>query len=285
MNINSFIPDKEEYTQIIGTIAGVPKRLWSIGNMPSTRRPTVAIVGSRKPTTYGKDIAHRLSYDLASRGVVIVSGLALGIDSIAHRAALEAGGTTIAIMPCGLDRVYPATHRALAEDIIRSGGVLISEYEPSADLYPVNFIARNRIVSGISDAVLVIEASRKSGTMHTAGFALEQGRSVMAIPGPITSPSSEGCHNLLKSGARLITDVNDIFDELGLAEPKQTELPLAASPQEHIILTLLQQGTHDGDELQLKSRLPAAEFAQTLTMLEITGKIRPLGGNQWGTRR
>jgi DNA processing protein len=285
MKINSFIPDKGGYTQIIGTIANAPKRLWFVGDLPQQRAPTLAIVGSRKPTTYGKDITHRLTYDLASRGVVIVSGLALGIDSLAHRAALEAGGTTIAIMPCGLDRVYPASHRNLAADIIKNGGALISEYEPGAELYPKNFIGRNRIVSGISDGLLVVEASAKSGTMHTANFALEQGRSVMAIPGPITNPTSEGCHNLLKSGARLITSAQDILDELGLTDTaKQSALPFAATPQEQILLELLGKGIRDGDELQLKSRLRAAEFAQTLTMLEITGKIRPLGGNQWGIK-
>ena len=256
-----------------------------MGNLPAARRPTIAVVGTRKPTAYGQEIAHRLAYELASRGVVVVSGLALGIDGIAHRGALEAGGTTIAVMPCSLDRTHPSSHRSLAEEILSKGGALVSEYEPGSNTYPQNFIARNRIVSGISDGLLVIEASAKSGTMHTASFALDQGKPVMAVPGNITNPASEGCNNLIKAGARLITSTAEVLDELGLADyQKQTVLPLATNPEEQAILKLLHTGTRDGDELQVKSKLGPAQFSQTLTMLEVTGRIRPLGGNQWTIR-
>jgi DNA processing protein len=283
MKINELTSDYGQYLQIIHTIARKPKRLWYIGDLPTHRISTVAVIGSRKPTRYGVEVAHKLAYELASREVVIVSGLALGIDAIAHRAALEAKGTTIAIMPCGLDRIHPMSHRNLAIDIIRGGGALVSEYEPGSVPYQSNFVARNRIVAGISDAVIVIEATAKSGTMHTAGFALEQGKSVMAVPGNITSVTSEGCNNLIRSGATPITCVADVLAELGLAE-EQVGLPLGDSREEQAILTLIAAGEHDGEDIQKQSGLSPALFSQTLTMLEISGKIRALGANQWTMR-
>ncbi len=283
--INDLTTEVPDYLQMLLNIANTPQRLWYIGTLPTERIPTVAIVGTRKPTSYGQEIAHLLAYELASRGIVIVSGLAFGIDSIAHRGALEAGGKTLAIVPGGLDHIYPSAHRKLAEEIIQNGGALITEYDLGSYTYPQNFIARNRIVSGVSDGLLVIEASAKSGTMHTASFALEQGKPVMAVPGNITSPTSEGCHNLLKAGARLITGTDDILDELGLTDDhQQVTLPFASNPQEKSILDLLQKGVRDGDELQVACGLDASLFSQTLTMLEVSGKIRPLGANKWGMR-
>jgi DNA processing protein len=283
MKINNIYPDHSKYFKIISSIAKNPKRLWYVGNLPEERLPTVAIVGTRKPTAYGREVAHKLAYELAARGVVIVSGLALGIDGIAHRGALEASGTTIAVMAGGLDRIHPTTHRSLAIDIITNGGALISEYEAGQTAYPSNFIARNRIVSGISDVILVIEASANSGTIHTAGFALEQGRTVMAVPGNITSSVSIGCNNLIKSGATPVTDVADILVELGLTDA-QTILPLGDSREEQTILRLMAEGLRDGEDIQKQSGLAPALFSQTLTMLEISGKIRALGANQWAVR-
>jgi len=286
MKINEITPDYPEYIQIISTIAQPPKRLWYIGSLPKNRVPTVAIVGTRKITDYGREIAHHLAYELAKRGVIIVSGLALGIDAVAHRAALAAGGKTIAIMAGGLDSIHPKSHRQLALDIIINGGALISEYPTGQPSYQSNFVARNRIVSGLSDGLIVVEASTRSGTMHTASFALEQGRAVMAVPGNITSPVSEGCNNLIKTGAQPITSVNDVFEELGIIkEDKQTALPLGDSPQEQTLLRLLAAGMRDGDELQKTSGIAPVQYAQTMTMLEISGKIRALGANQWGIKR
>ena len=282
MKINAISPDYPEYLKIIQTIATPPKRLWYIGKLPENRLPTVAIVGTRKPTAYGREVVEHLSGELAKHGVVVASGLALGIDALAHKAALRAGGKTIAIMPCGLDQIYPRSHRQLALDILAAGGALISEYAPGGQAYPSNFIARNRIVSGISDGVLIVEASLKSGTMHTAGFALDQGRSVMAVPGNITSSVSVGCNNLVKVGARPVTDVTDILQELGLEQPeRQTALPIASNPEEQALLQLMQAGERDGEALQKKSGLAPALFGQTMTMLEISGKIRARSANQW----
>lgn len=280
--INNIAPDKHNFFQMTRGIAKFPKKLYSIGILPDVHPPTVAIIGTRRPSRYGEDIGYRLAYDLAKQGVVVVSGLALGMDAIAHRGALDAGGTTIAVMPGGLDSVYPKTHTALAKRIISSGGALVSEYTPGVSIFAGNFIARNRIVAAISDGVLVVEAAIKSGTVHTAGFALNYGRPVMAVPGNITNPMSSGTNSLITTGARLITSAADVLDEIGAHAPRQTKLPMGDNVQETIILQLIGQGIQDGEELQKQSELSPPVFSQTLTMLEITQKIRPLGGNMWG---
>ncbi len=173
--INSVTLDQISYTQITQSIANIPKRLWLYGNLPPQRVPTVAIVGTRKPTPYGREVTYQLSYELAKRGIVVVSGLALGTDGIAHQAALDAGGTTIAVLPTPLESIHPRTHWRLAERIVKSGGALLSEYSEHDGVYKGNFIARNRIVTALSDAVLITEAAARSGTLSTANFALEQG--------------------------------------------------------------------------------------------------------------
>ncbi len=285
MNINSISPLKHKYLQIIDTIANKPKRLYFIGQLPTERRPTVAIVGTRKPTAYGKEVTYQLAYDLAKRGVIIISGNALGVDGIAHRAALDAGGTTIAVLACGLNHMYPAAHKTLATDIIRSGGAIISEYEPEVEARDFQFLARNRIVSGLSDAVIVTEAASRSGTLATVNHALDQNREVFVVPGNITSPMSAGCNALLKQGAHPVTRAEDILDIIApdLIEA-QAFLPLGSTPLESKIIGLIQAGIRDGDQLQQESGADISEFSQALTMMEITGTIRALGGNQWTLR-
>ena len=284
-NINSFPPDSLPYAQIITSIANPPKRLWLRGKLPPQRLPTIAIVGTRKPTPYGKEITYKLSYELARKGVVIISGLALGVDGIAHQAALDAGGTTIAILPTPVESIHPAMHRELAEKIVASGGALLSEYAAHDDVYKQNFVARNRIVTALSDGVLITEAAARSGTLTTANFALEQGRTVMVAPGNITSQMSVGCNNLLKIGATPVTETIDIFHALNWQEKEtQATLPLAATKEEAIILKLLANGISEGEMLHEKSGLTASAYNQTLSMLEIEGKIRSLGANQWTLR-
>ncbi len=280
--INGIAPDKNNFTQIIKTIDDSIKRLWYSGTLPIERQHAVAIVGTRKPTAYGKEIAYRLAYELASKGIVIISGLALGIDGIAHRAALDAKGTTIAILPTSIATIYPVAHRSLAHDIVKAGGALITQYEPDDYVGKANFLARNRIVSGLSNGVLIIEAAARSGTLATASYALEQGKSVMAIPGNITSPMSEGCNKLLKRGACAVTNAEDVLHELGLNTRAIKRQPLAYSLEEGTILNLINSGVRDGEVLQKESGLEPALLAQTLTMLEIDGRIRALGANQWG---
>lgn len=282
MKINRLSPDKHSYLQIISTIAKTPEKLYFVGELPSQRQPTVAIVGTRKPTAYGKEVAHQFAYDLAKKGVVIISGLALGIDAIAHQAALEAKGTTLAVLANGLSHVYPATNRQLADKIIDNGGALISEYPPETEARAYRFLERNRIVSGLSDAVIVVEAAIRSGTLATVAHALEQGREVFVVPGNITSPLSAGCNALLKQGAHPATCAEDILEVIApQLLSAQTTLSLGNTPLETMILELLKSGVRDGDELQMRSGAPATEFATSLTMMEISGTIRPLGGNQW----
>ena len=240
------------------------------------------MVGSRSVTPYGRAVTSQFAGQLAERGITIVSGLALGIDAVAHTAAIEKGGLHLAVLANGLDRIYPATNTALARQLLSSGGAILSEYPPGTPSYKQNFIARNRIVSGISDALLITEATEMSGTLHTARFALEQGREVLVVPGNITSPQSTGCNNLIKSGATPVTSVDDILFALGATNLSQTTYVHAGdTPEEQAILDLLYGGTSDAHELLQTSDLELAVFTQTLTMLELAGKIHPLGNNHW----
>jgi len=285
MKIKQISPQGNKYLQIISTIAKCPEKFYFTGTLPETRQTTIAIVGTRKPTAYGKEVTHKFAFELAKRGIIIISGLALGVDSIAHRATLEAGGKTIAVLANGLDSIYPANHYDLAKDIINSGGAIISEYEPEVEARSFQFLERNRIVSGLADAVIVTEAAIRSGTLATVSHALEQGREVFVVPGNITSPLSAGCNSLIKQGAHPITCIEDVLEIVApdLLHP-QTSLPLGNNPAESKIIELLQSGIRDGDELQALSEINASQFAQTITIMEISGTIRGLGGNQWTLR-
>lgn len=285
MKINHISPQDNSYTSLLNSIAKPPKSLYFIGNLPNTRRPTVAIVGTRKPTRYGKEVTERLAYDLASRGVVVVSGLALGVDGLAHRAALDAKGTTIAVLGNGLPEIYPSSHRQLAGDIVAAGGAVMTEYPEGMPSLSYQFLERNRIVSGLADAIIITEAASRSGTLNTAAHALEQGKEVFVVPGNITSPMSIGCNQLLKQGATPVTCVEDILEVIApeLLEPQQ-RLALGNTELETGVLQLLQAGVRNGDELQKQLACSATDLSVALTMLEINGAIRPLGANQWTLR-
>lgn len=282
MKIQTLTLTAPEYPEYLREIASPPEQLYYIGDLlPILQMPRLAVIGSRKVTPYGKAVTSKLAREAAERGAGIISGLALGVDGLAHTAALEARGKTIAVMAGGLDRIYPTTHYQLAEQILQQGGALVSEYPLGTDFRRENFIARNRIVSGLSDAVLITEAAEKSGTLHTANFALEQGRTVLAVPGNITSSQSAGTNNLIKAGATPVTTVGDICEALGMQGQTKLEL-FAANDEEAVLIALIKDGISDGSELLVHSKLPAPVFNQTLTMLEITGKIRPLGAGHWG---
>lgn len=285
MKINSILPQNDKFLQIAQSIALMPSKLYYIGTLPAERLPAVAIVGTRKPSSYGKEVTYQLAYDLAKRGVVIISGMALGTDAIAHRATLDAGGITIAVQANGLSRLYPATNRQLGEDIVQGKGAIISEYEPDASARPYTFLERNRIVSGLSDAVIITEASAKSGTLNTARHGLEQGKQIFAVPGNITSPLSAGCNSLLKQGAAPVTCAEDILELIAPQQLEtQTQLALGDNPLQTKIIQLLKGGLRDGDQLQAASGADAREFSSELTMMELEGTIRALGGNQWSLR-
>jgi DNA processing protein len=275
--INNAIPG------ILRRIATPPQDLYIMGPLDELlKRPRLSVVGTRKPSPYGKQVTQTLVQELANQGIVIISGLAFGVDALAHQACLEAGGQTIAVLPGSLDTIYPTAHHRLAKRILEQGGALVSEYPAGSIAYKLNFVSRNRLVSGLGDGVLIIEAADKSGTIHTASFALDQGKTVMAVPGNITSPLSVGTNRLLKVGATPVTSSNDVREALGLGQLNfDMSLIQAANNEEAVLLDLLRQGISDGSQLQSVSSLPPPLFNQTLTMLEITGKIRPLGAGHY----
>lgn len=245
-------------------------------------RPRIAIIGSRKVSPYGRSVTTKLALELAQKGVVIVSGLALGVDSIAHNGCLQANGTTIAVLPAGLDKIYPSSHSQLARDIVSQKGLLVTEYPHQTEPRRENFIARNRIIAGLAEGLLITEAALNSGSLHTARFALDLGIPVMAVPGPITSPTSEGTNNLIKTGAAMITSLEDIFSAMSWQDLDKEHTDIAAATEEErIVLELLVSGVTDGSDLMIQSKLDTALFQRTLTMLELSGRIRPLGANHW----
>ncbi len=286
MEINRIRPDEHNFTQRLASIANPPKSLCFMGKLPTSGAPVVAIVGSRKPSAYGREVTEQLAGDLATAGCIIVSGLALGIDGIAQKAALEAGGTVIGVIPNELPDISPQTNYKLAMSTIKNGGAILSEWQ-KGDGKVVNrwsFLERNRLVSGLADAVIITEAAERSGTLNTAAHALSQGRDVFAVPGNITSPLSAGCNALLKQGAYPATEAKDILQIIApeqLKKPGQSQLPLGSSPEETIIISLIASGVRSGDQLQQQSGLSASNFSTALTMLEINGVIKPLGANNW----
>lgn len=289
--INTISPQEAEFTQGLRDIALMPKTLYFYGKMPQNmakKPPVVAIVGSRHNTRYGEEVAYKLAYELGRRGVVVVSGLAYGIDSIGHRGCLDAGGTTVAVLGTPIDEIYPREHKGLAKEIIEQNGAIISEYSPGVKVYPkVSFLERNRIISGLSDIVVVVEAAERSGSLNTATHALAQGKEVFAVPGNITSPYSQGCNKLIRQGATPYTEPDDIlrliFPEDYVRKRKKAKKQglIGDNDVETAILSSLAEGLRSGDEIMQKSKLPPEVFNQSITMLEIKGKIRALGMNNW----
>jgi DNA processing protein len=272
------------YPAVLRNIPSAPKQLYYIGANPSQwlGRPRVAVVGSRKASAYGAHATKRIVSELAGSGVVIISGLAYGIDAIAHQAALDAGGLTSAVLAGGLDSIYPASNVNLANNILRTGGSIMSEYPDGMPSLKQNFVARNRIVSGLADVLLITEAAVNSGTMHTARFARDQGKTVMSVPGNITSPGSEGCNNLIKSGALPVTEAADVFFALNLSPGKaKAKAPFRGSDQEAAILNLIAGGVNAQEDLAVESGLDSSAFSSSITMLEISGHIRPAGAGLW----
>lgn len=219
MNIKTITIDDKEYPKNLKNIHRPPKVLYVNGSILTQDDVAVAIVGSRRATPYGLETSERIGFELASRGVTVVSGMARGIDSAAHRGALKAHGRTIAVMGSGHGTVYPPENIELYREIAKAGAV-VTEFEYDAEPLPGHFPARNRIISGLSLGVVVVEAAKDSGALITADFAAEQGREVFAIPGKVSSQTSSGTNNLLKDGARVVTSVDDILEELKLIELK-----------------------------------------------------------------
>lgn len=263
-------------------IPDAPNQLYVRGDIDSSyNNKRLSVVGSRKVSPYGKGVSFELVKEIAEQGATIISGLAIGVDSLAHHAALKAGAPTIAVLPCGVDMVYPASNRSLAERILKSGGALVSEYPDGTPPLQHHFVARNRIVAGLGEALLVTEAAKKSGTLHTAGFALDQGKPIFAVPGNITSQLSMGTNKLIKTGAHPVTESCDILQTMGLLGKDNKKSIIAANAEEAALISLLRQGISEISDLERLSELGPALFNQTMSMLEINGKIRPLGAGHW----
>jgi DNA processing protein len=261
-------------------IYDVPPVLYVRGDITPEDEWTIAVVGTRRATIYGREVTERLVTELVRNRITVVSGLARGIDSIAHRTALESGGRTIAIFACGLDIVYPPENVKLAQAVIEHGAI-VSEYplgtKPKADHFP----RRNRIMSGISLGVLVTEAGEGSGAMITASLALEQNREVFAVPGSILSPASRGVNRLIKEGAKLVSEVQDILEELNLTMiPRQMEMRelVPENETESLIMRHLSHEPIHIDEVCRSSSLPIATVSSTLAMMELKGIVRQMGG-------
>lgn len=278
----------ESYPKSLKEIYDPPPLLYVKGEIKREDKNAIAIVGSRRATTYGKLTAQRLAAQLAAQGITIVSGMARGIDSEAHKGALAVGGRTIAVLGCGIDVVYPPENRAL-EDRIASSGAVITEFPFGTRPFAGNFPKRNRIISGLSLGVIIVEAAQKSGALITARLALEQGREVFAVPGSTTSPYSRGTHNLIKEGAKLVENTEDILEELEpLIEIRKKKkkgtkgFPRPVlSKEEEIIYNLITQEPKYIDLLIQESRLPAQKAMVVLTNLQIKSLIKELAGKNF----
>ncbi|HUP27417.1 MAG TPA: DNA-processing protein DprA [Chloroflexia bacterium] len=278
----------DAYPERLKEVDDAPPVLYLLGEIMPADAWAVGVVGTRRATTYGREVTAKLSAGLAEAGVTVVSGLARGIDTVAHLAALDAGGRTIAVLGSGPDVIYPPENRNLARRIVEEGGgAIISEYPLGTEPDAVNFPPRNRIISGLSLGIVVVEAGDKSGALITVSFALEQNREVFAVPGPITSRMSDGPNTLLKRGAKCVTSVEDILEELDIrmvSEHVEAVRALPSDPTERLLLELLQDSSQHVDELTNKSGLPPSTVSAVLTMMELKGMVRHLGGMQYGAR-
>ncbi|MGI6373167.1 MAG: DNA-processing protein DprA [Caldicoprobacterales bacterium] len=269
----------EEYPDLLKQIFDPPPVLYCKGMSLKDINPSVAIVGSRRSTGYGRQMAEKFGFQLAEAGVTVVSGLARGIDAMSHHGALKAGGKTVGVLGCGIDRVYPPENRKLYSTMEEEGAI-VSEYPPGTSPLAGNFPARNRIISGLASGVLVIEAGLKSGALITVDFALEQGRDVYALPGNINVPQSAGTNKILKEGAKLVTDVQDILEDLGISQedPGNASEPLQLDFFETQVYNALQEGERHLEELAKDTKIEIHKLNAVLTMLEVKGIVKQMPG-------
>jgi len=270
----------KEYPQALVEQVNSPVVLYFKGSSNIFNKDAIAIVGSRKMTSYGKEVASRFSSELSTLGVVIVSGLARGIDTTAHGACVESGGKTIAVLAGGLDNIYPRENEYLAREIIKKGGVLVSEYPLGHPAFRENFPNRNRIISGLAKAVLVVEGEKNSGTLLTAKHAGEQGKTVFAVPGQITSPLSQAPHYLIRNGASIAFDPVDLVEELDLqlrVDKIKVEKLLPTNKAEEKILKIIANEPLHLDEIVRLSSLALKEVSSNLTIMELKGIVKNVG--------
>ncbi|MBQ8991900.1 DNA-protecting protein DprA [Candidatus Saccharibacteria bacterium] len=312
MKINQIRPLEAKFTEVLETIALKPKMLYYIGKLPENVVKTIGIVGARRCTAYGEKVAYEAAYECAKAGAIVVSGLAYGIDSIAARGALDAGGKTIAILGTPIDQIYPEEHLGLAREIVEKGGAILSEYGPRSakimaemglveaevPLGPdeirkngvrmancrTTFLYRNRLIAALSEVVLITEATEKSGSLNTASHALEQSRELFAVPGDITRRTSVGCNRLIAQGAHPYLGPQGVLEMLFPERRSwgRKKMPIfSGSPTEKAIVAEIVSGNIDGEEIIRKLGISAPEFTQAITMLEIRDLVRPLGMNKW----
>lgn len=287
-NVQILTLEDAAYPAALRQLHDPPLALYLRGSVPA-EAPAVAVVGSRHASFYGRQTAERLSYDLALRGITIISGLARGIDGAAHQGALKAGGRTIAVLGNGLSLVYPSEHEKLSRQIVEQGA-LVSEYPMTMRPLAQNFPRRNRLISGLSLGVVVVEAAARSGALITVDCALEQGREVFAVPGPITTPTSQGTHQLLKQGAKLVTSVEDILEELRLTPQPvhrtEVRVPVPESAelvegQRRVFACLKRDEPRYIDRIAEDSGMDMAEVSSALLQLELRHLVCQLPGKQF----
>ena len=273
--------EDDAYPALLREAAAAPPVLYLRGEFVPADRKAVAVVGTRRPTPYGRSVAHDLAAALAVNGTTVVSGMARGIDAIAHQAALEAGGRTLAVLGSGLDMVYPAENRLLADEIA-ARGALVTDYALGTPPEAANFPPRNRIISGLACAVVVVEAGEESGALITARFAADQGRDVFAVPGSIYSRASRGTNRLIQDGATPLLAPEDVLSELHSASPRaeavQAGLPMTDDPVEQAILSSLSGDPAHVDEVVARAGRPVPQVTAALAMLELRGLVVHVGG-------
>ncbi len=275
--------DDEDYPRLLRHIPLPPPVLYVRGTLLPTDELAIGLVGTRRATSYGTDMTARISRGLAEAGVTVVSGLALGIDTVAHRTALEAGGRTLAVFGCGLDTIYPSRNRQLAEQVVENGA-LVSEYALGTRPDARNFPVRNRIISGLSRGVVVVEAPARSGALITTSFAADQGRDVFAVPGSALSNASIGCHELIRNGATLVTGAGQILDQLDVARVEvqtQARLLLPETQSERMLYEIVGAEPRHVNELSIESGLAIQETSGTLLALELKGLVRQSGSQHY----
>ncbi len=269
------------YPSYLREIPNPPPLFYIQGDLREQDQWAVAVVGTRRLTSYGRQVTQDLVAGLVQNNITIVSGLARGIDAIAHKTAVELGGRTLAVLGSGLDCIYPAENRTLAQEITQGHGAIISEYGLGIQPEAKNFPPRNRIISGLSLGVIIVEAGERSGALITTNFALEQNREVFAVPGNINSPASQGPNRLIQEGAKLVTRVEDVLEELNLhmvAEHTAVQLVLPETAEEIALYTQLSAQPVHIDELSRATGLPSALVSSTLTLMELKGMVRQVGG-------
>ncbi len=281
--------DDPDYPALLRELPDAPPVLYVKGTLLEVDQWAVAFVGTRRSTAYGRDVTHELVSSLVGAGITIVSGLALGIDAAAHKAALDAGGRTIAVMGCGIDMIYPPEHRHLAA-VIMDHGAVVTEFPPGTPPEGKNFPVRNRTISGLSLGVVVVEAPANSGALLTAEQALEQGRDVFAVPGNVTSRSSVGANRLIQQGAKLVISAEDILDELNLTRTtvetsRQIRAVAPANEMEAVLLRHLTDEPCHIDDLCQITNLPITQVSSTLAIMELKGIVRRLEGMNYTLAR